>query len=272
MPCVGGGVCMSGACGCADAAKDYCDGVGCVNLKNDANNCSACGDACGAGLVCVNAACGCKAGDMMCDNQCTAVNTDVDNCGGCGNQCDQGDVCQGGMCKCAAGATDCQNLNLCTTLQNTPTACGDCGTSCQDDETCVGGNCVCRGALFSCNGQCVDLKHDPNNCGACGTTCDTTTQRCNNGACINNFCNNIGLIVCNDGCYTQAQLNSDPLNCGTCGNACDVSEVCVAGICQTYFPTPSCTTCPCASCDASTICCTVGTNFVICLAGNTCPG
>lgn len=205
-----------------------------------------------------------------CQGTCTAVNDDVDNCGACGNQCNQGEICQDGNCVCEA--ITCSFLLLCTTLENTPDACGSCDVSCDDDQTCVADVCQCRAGLTLCAGQCVDLAHDANDCGACGTICDQATQRCVAGTCQVVTCDNVSASNCSGGCYTNADFGGDPLNCGGCGNRCDTDELCVAGACQGYFPSPSCTTCPCAACGSGNTCCPMGAAAVICVAGSACPG
>jgi hypothetical protein len=44
-------------------------------------------------------------------------------------------------------------------------------------------------------------------------------------------------------------------------------------MCQPYFPSPYCTTCPCAACGSTTKCCQTGTaGAVVCVAGGVCPG
>jgi hypothetical protein len=242
----------------------------CVDPKTDTANCGTCGTACLAGEQCVAGACVCPAGSQVCGNACVSIATDPDNCGACDNPCLQGEVCKAGACECAAGI--CQGDNLCTTLKDTPQACGSCGAACNDDQTCAGGACVCRPSLAMCGGNCVDFKHDADNCGSCGNVCTQgTNPRCVDGVCMDTTCSGINRTLCgNNGCFTATQLQSDPLNCGGCGFTCQTTEVCVLGMCQTYFPSPSCTACPCDACGSTTKCCKVG-GKAVCVAGDTCP-
>ena len=114
--------------------------------------------------------------------------------------------------------------------------------------------------------------HDYNNCGVCGNVCPIVAgrqERCTDGVCTVR-CG--GLTNCNDGCYTQQELNSDPLNCGGCGNVCAADQVCVAGACTGYFTSASCTACPCAACGTGTTCCEYpGTTEPVCVTGGVCP-
>jgi hypothetical protein len=77
---------------------------------------------------------------------------------------------------------------------------------------------------------------------------------------------------------------TDPANCGGCaigggakaGHACTADQICVAGVCQDYQPVENvsseCTSCPCSSCAAKTICCTEDGGYgPICLDGTACP-
>src|SRR6185437_1160682 len=109
----------------------------------------------------------------------------------------------------------------------TPGDCGTCGHSCNGDQQCVNGGCICRPGLTSCNGFCVDLQRDGDNCGSCGNGCNVNAnERCALGKCVQGLCNSMGQYNCNNGCYTQQQLENDPVNCGGCGNVCDPTQVC----------------------------------------------
>jgi hypothetical protein len=90
--------------------------------------------------------------------------------------------------------------------------------------------------------------------------------------CLDTACFDIGQHNSNGVCLTDAELATSPLHCGACDNACASNEVCVQGNCERYFPSPACTTCPCAACGAGTSCCTYpGESFAVCVNGNTCP-
>ncbi len=105
--------------------------------------------------------------------------------------------------------------------------------------------------------------------------CNQATERCLAGACKLVICNNMGDANCNGGCcHRRAALARDPLNCGGCGNTCDTDQLCVQGMCQDYFASPSCTTCPCAACGAGTQCCSLQHRGAADLRGRraACPG
>jgi hypothetical protein len=126
---------------------------------------------------------------------------------------------------------------------------------------------------MDCGNGCVDLKNDLANCGVCGIFCTMgTNPRCVDGACQDTTCMGIGRTYCNDGgCHTNDSFLHDPLNCGGCGVACQTNQVCAAGMCQTYFPSPFCNSCPCAACGPGTKCC-VAAGTAICVTGTNCPG
>lgn len=62
---------MGHACTCATNSNTPCDGnlaccdAGCIDVQDDLANCGACGNACGAGKICVEGAC--KACDVTCE-------------------------------------------------------------------------------------------------------------------------------------------------------------------------------------------------------------
>lgn len=74
-------------------------GAACSNPQSDPYNCGACGNACGAGLVCSLGACSdsCAAGLTACGAACEDVASSPYNCGTCGNACASG-VCTAGVC------------------------------------------------------------------------------------------------------------------------------------------------------------------------------
>jgi hypothetical protein len=80
-----------------------------------------------------------------------------------------------------------------------------------------------------------------------------------------------------EGCYDTSK---DPTHCGGCGTACNQDQLCIAGVCRTYTPAPTCTTCPCADCGTffsaggtAAICCPklTGHKSPICVRGPACP-
>ncbi|MFO0631175.1 MAG: hypothetical protein U0325_36890, partial [Polyangiales bacterium] len=85
------------ACGGTQA---LCRG-NCVDLASDANNCGRCGNACGAGNVCISGLCtvDCAEGQTRCGAACVDLMTAQSNCGACGAACPGGTVCSGGACQ-----------------------------------------------------------------------------------------------------------------------------------------------------------------------------
>lgn len=81
------------------AGLTNCSGV-CTNLDTDENNCGGCGQACGAGELCVGGACSlsCQAGLTSCGGVCRDLNTDPNNCGACGAACGAEQSCSAGLC------------------------------------------------------------------------------------------------------------------------------------------------------------------------------
>jgi hypothetical protein len=158
---------------------DDCDGNpanGCEIEIGTARNCSRCGDACAAGLVC-------EAGACRCIPDCSGV-----ECGGgdgCGGRCDSGwcpagHVCDDGDCVCVP---DCGGA-----------ACGDgdgCGGSCDGDcppnERCRSDGCECPGPHYRrvATGRCLP---------SCGTLLDSLGLYDNHGGCCSTGCRS-GLIT-----------------------------------------------------------------------------
>lgn len=91
-------------------ASDGCCGGSLRDLRNDANNCGACGTVCGAGKMCLNSICANPCGDGVCsagetcpqDNCCNGVTADTgfdnNNCGSCGTKCGVSQSCINGAC------------------------------------------------------------------------------------------------------------------------------------------------------------------------------
>ena len=69
---------------CNNLIDDGCE----INITEDPANCGACGNACAAGVRCINGRCGCPRPAMTdCNGSCRDTRCDNDNCGACGNRC-----------------------------------------------------------------------------------------------------------------------------------------------------------------------------------------
>ena len=76
-------------------------GIACVDTMTSATNCGACGEGCGAGLVCEHGKCGCAGSEILCGGTCIEA-VDDDHCGTCSTQCTGGAHCSGGACSASA--------------------------------------------------------------------------------------------------------------------------------------------------------------------------
>lgn len=166
--CPDGNATNSLFCHGADCLDDetVCGGA-CANLQNDRDNCGACGNACGDGLVCSFGQCveGCDNGLVRCNDVCVDVTSDADNCMTCGNTCAaaQNQSCNNGVCGCAPNELTCGGV--CTDPETSRDHCGatgDClganaGEVCALGSTCIGGEClfatIYRGSLPSSTGR-----------------------------------------------------------------------------------------------------------------------
>jgi len=252
--------CVAGGCGftCMAGFAD-CDGVaanGCESTNSDTTNCGTCGNACAAGVMCIDGRCGCPAGRSDCDgNPATVCETntamgDIANCGGCGTRCPTPPrgatmVCVAGSCRistvvCTAGIANCDgnDSNGCeTTTLSDVNNCGACRRSCallNATAACVAGTC----SVSRCNVGFVDCDRDPatgcesyppsdyRNCGACGQSCPVPPHAgpaCRGGVC--SFDCYGGWADCNrdpsDGC--EQNIDPDTLGsttCRACGTRC----------------------------------------------------
>ncbi len=149
-----GGVCTAADCTTMPGRAD-CDGdeASCeIDLRTDANNCGACGNACqfNAGIT-PHAAIGCSAS-------------------GC-------------VATCEPGYGDCDGnyANGCEQPLNTLTHCGQCQTACaipHATATCSTGSCqvqACASDWADCNDDktsCETSLATPDHCGSCATVCN----------------------------------------------------------------------------------------------------
>jgi hypothetical protein len=252
---------------CNGEIDDGCE----IDVLVDAENCGACGNACGAGQPCIKGKCGCAAGQIVCNGVC--VNADIDdmNCGGCGNECQPPagacdpmpprayHGCVGGTCghlKCGGASADCNNdlgPGQCSSdgcevedLRTDRNNCGGCGVKCLPDQECInegfGFECAVPCSRFGkilcpSTNECVDLLTNANHCGGCGNFCPNAgpnqIRGCDKGLC--KYECTPGFADCNgnpaDGC--EVNLRAHPGNCGACGNRCDIAagQPCVEGKC-----------------------------------------
>lgn len=92
-------VCIGGECECRPELE-ACAGA-CVDLRTDAQNCGACGKACGTD-PCGDFDCqpdGCTGFPAQCDDACTDLSSDPLHCGECDRQCDSDEACILGECE-----------------------------------------------------------------------------------------------------------------------------------------------------------------------------
>ncbi len=201
--------CAAGACGFSvcDVGFADVDGAqanGCeVDLRADARNCGAVGNACaapsGGATACVGGVCApsCPGAQRACAGACVDVTTSVAHCGACGNACPAGYGCTAGACAplCAGGLTACGGA--CVSLSTDVANCGACDNACPSGYTCQAGTCrapcgsfgqpccatgAACGAGLSCNAQ--------SRCGCasgfeCGAACCAFGQICSAGQCAN---------------------------------------------------------------------------------------
>jgi hypothetical protein len=187
------------------------------------------------------------------------LTTDLANCGACSKACGAiahgKPACKAGMCavgSCDAGFADCNNspgdgceTNLNTDLRN----CSLCGKVCPIPAnampTCAAGRCgiTCNNGFADCNnmqgdGCEINTQNDVRNCNSCGVICTAANgvAGCANGSCTVALCNP-GFGDCDrmpgNGCETNTSTSN--ANCGLCGRACAGNQVCVSGVCKTFF-------------------------------------
>ncbi len=142
-------------------------GLGCVDVRTDATNCGACGEACEASRACIDGACDCPSGYQDCGGECVDTAIDAQNCGRCGNACSG--ECSGGACQtsaCTAGMP--HQGETCTAYaaidagkywinNNVWGADGASGSQCIW-STCISGNTIGWGTRYSWSGAANQVK------------------------------------------------------------------------------------------------------------------
>jgi len=142
-----------------DCNDDFC-GDGCeTDLRDDPNNCGACGNVCAEGQTCSFGTCLCPPGTTRCFGQCVDLTTDPENCGACGYGCPGppstsgtgSPLCEGGKCSyvCFPGFADCDKriMNGCeANLMTSQKTCGGCDVECDipAGQPCVAGTCLIK--------------------------------------------------------------------------------------------------------------------------------
>jgi hypothetical protein len=230
--CSAGQGCSQGAC----VAKT-CNGTtlcaeSCVDLQNDAHDCSACGTSCAPGQTCSAGVC---VGSTTCDTD---------------SQCAAGERCVAGACQARDCAGDTLCGSTCVNLATDSANCGTCGTACPYTETCAGGACStghactideqcpsghgcwmgscicwtnaeCAPGLTCHTGVCLLLQH----CSLDADCAPSHSYACLSGVCLPTSCT----AFCGSTCI---DLEYDATNCGACGVVCAAGEVCTFGLCQ----------------------------------------
>jgi hypothetical protein len=126
-----------------------CNGV-CVNIRNDVNNCGACGHACGVCQGCAGGTCE-DLPDFQFDCNRTPLRVDSPDL-----VCTAGPntgICDLGLCNCGPGGVYDADANVCRCDQDNTDLCAEPPTErcCQIEETCLVDQ-----TLFTTRTQCVD--------------------------------------------------------------------------------------------------------------------
>jgi hypothetical protein len=166
--CVGGR-CVASTCGGAGcpAGQNCCDGV-CIDLRNDRENCGACGtvcapqgNACFAGTCACNGAAACAAHQSCCEGLgCVETLANREHCGGCFQACDPGVECLAGACggSCATGCPDVPHGH--TACAGTTCAISECDDGWADVDGLVGNGCECEVVAEPPGGDTCDTAID----------------------------------------------------------------------------------------------------------------
>lgn len=217
-----------------------------VDLRNDKQNCGACGVRCAGLSVCANGACAidsCSEKYRDCNGSIedgceTTIGTN-DNCSDCGDVClDPTRPCVSlgsdtYQCGCPSGQTLCTG-RVCSDLSANDKNCGACGQACDPSGGgapsypnvyygCVAGQCgkaKCVQGYADCNDDladgCETKMGTAENCGGCGIACEPG-QVCGTEKGESVCQCAADLKLCGSHCR---DLQSDPWNCGACGVVC----------------------------------------------------
>jgi hypothetical protein len=115
-----------------------CEAGSCMSLENLSSdqNCGACGNVCGGGMICDGLQCACAGGpdEAQCGDECVDLMENSDHCGECGNACSDSRACSNGSCEQTVAS----------------------GSPCAEDEDCPAGYCSTFGPQNICMVQCSD--------------------------------------------------------------------------------------------------------------------
>ncbi len=228
--CVGGfGDCQPTAPGCE------------TSLLSSAQNCGACGNACGtagtSSATCAGGTCSisCSSGRANCDalsvNGCeVTLANDPLNCGFCGNRCDGNHTssvsCSNSVCQmvCVSGYADCNAspLDGCETDLNLEGNCGQCGRNCTQLGTAQ------HAASMTCSG------------GASGGTCAVVSCSAGYGDCNGNGLDGCEQTLasatqCGDTCAAFSNCTDDYRNASGICTTAGSSRMCALGVCNANY-------------------------------------
>lgn len=286
--CAGGQcrlLCATNFADCNGKVEDGCE----IETLGDPANCGSCGNACAAGVKCIQGKCGCPTGQLECDGTCTDITNNDANCGSCGHVCTDPDGgapppnhmvfgCVAGQCgklKCVQDPlgtpevlwTDCNGNQAdgCeVNLADDDANCVTCGVKCDPGQTCSTilqhyppyVTCACPGGQTICHGpiegvaNCVNIANDPNNCGACGVVCSSLVEACIEGSCV---------LTCPVGTADCNGDHTDGINLDGCETNTDVDPQHCGGCttpCDSAIAQPcqagKCATKDCGSAEAGT--------------------
>ena len=215
--------CPPGYTTCPDS-RYPCD----VDLRNDMDNCGACGSKCPMNAQDIIYACV----EGRCEYTCDPVSGKLDCDGVPDNGCETRMMTEG---NCSACGEVCP-ADLPCAMQGPlgPTACG-----------CTDGRMPCPGGPTGNELICTDVEDDDSNCGGCGIACDPTDggktpppntyYGCRDRQCGKLKCKG-GFGDCDldpeNGCETT--LGTDE-NCLVCGDACGAGQKCALDFRQVPF-------------------------------------